>query len=76
MGHRITLLLQLLLLAVLKIGLAEFIILELQEVQVLTVPLDIILECLQLLAYSMVLPEGLLILGQFLGIVGDDIHDA
>ena len=54
----------------------ELVTLELQEVEVLAVSLDVIAKGFELLHGRMIGIEGLLILGQLTGIVGNDINHA
>ena len=76
MRHGLTLLLQFLLLALLQVGVSQFAVLELQEVQVLAVALDVVLQLLQLALGSQQLREGLLIVCQLLLVAGDDVNHA
>ena len=73
MGHGVTLLFQFLLFSFCEVGVAELIILELQEVDVLTVMLYVFFKCLELVFGILVGCIGLLVVGQLLTVVGDDV---
>ena len=73
MAHGVAALFQLFLFSLNEVRLCQFVALESQEVGVLTVALDTLLEVFERLLHLLVLSERLLVLGQFLLIVREDI---
>ena len=76
MGHRVALLLQLFLFAFRQTGIRQLVVLELQEVAVLTVALDVFLQLLQTALGGLIVGEGMLVVGELFVIVGDDVRHA
>ena len=73
MAHGVAALFQLFLFSLNEVRLCQFVALESQEICVLTVALDTLLEVFERLLHLLVLSERLLVLGQFLLVVREDI---